>query len=125
MSVVSWRRMASDLTDQVRELQKERDELLAEVERLTKARKRHAKLEREAVLAYGKMSKRAEAAEAKVLQLGIEKAEAARAAERERRCDECESREGSSHYCLLWTINTPDEHYCRDWTARDSGGGAS
>ncbi len=84
MSVVSWRRMASDLTDQVRELQKERDELLAEVERLTKARKRHAKLEREAVLAYGKMSKRAEAAEAKVLQLGIEKAEAARAAERDR-----------------------------------------
>ena len=36
MSVVSWRRMASDLTDQVRELQKERDELLAEVERLTR-----------------------------------------------------------------------------------------
>ena len=35
-----------------------------------------------------------------------------------RRCDECDSREGQSHYCLLWTINTPDSHYCADWQDR-------
>ncbi|MEN6426078.1 MAG: hypothetical protein ABFE13_11985 [Phycisphaerales bacterium] len=33
-----------------------------------------------------------------------------------RRCDSCDGREGRSHYCLIWTINTPDAHYCKDWT---------
>lgn len=50
---------------------------------------------------------RAEQAEAEVERL------------KNRRCDECDCREGSSHYCLLWAVNTPDEHYCRDWTARE------
>ena len=35
-----------------------------------------------------------------------------------RRCDECNSREGQSHYCLLWSVNTPDHHSCSDWEAR-------
>ena len=47
-----------------------------------------------------------------------EAAEAEAAALKGLRCDECDSREGQSHYCLLWSINTPDAHYCADWTAR-------
>jgi hypothetical protein len=35
--------------------------------------------------------------------------------EKEHRCSNCSAREGSSHYCLLWTINTPDDHHCCDW----------
>ena len=40
-----------------------------------------------------------------------------------RRCDECDSREGQSHYCLLLSINTGDAFYCDFWTARAEEGG--
>ena len=42
-----------------------------------------------------------------------------------RRCDECDSREGQSHYCLLLSINTGDAFYCDFWTARAEEGGES
>ena len=29
-------------------------------------------------------------------------------------CAGCDCREGSSHYCSLWSISTPDDHYCAD-----------
>jgi len=35
-----------------------------------------------------------------------------------RRCADCDSREGQSHYCLLLSINTGDAFYCDFWTAR-------
>jgi hypothetical protein len=47
-----------------------------------------------------------------------EQAEAELAALKGRRCDECDSREGQSHYCLLLSINTGDAFYCDFWTAR-------
>jgi len=51
------------------------------------------------------------------------KAEAELAALKGRRCDECDSREGQSHYCLLLSINTGDAFYCDFWTARAEEGG--
>lgn len=100
-----------ELRELTRELEKER-----ETSRLRLHYQQEAERERDERLTLE---------ESATLARKVDEAEASLAAERERRCDECESREGSSHYCLLWTINTPDEHYCRDWTARDSGGGAS
>ena len=87
MSVVSWHRIADDLTKQVRELQADLAACKVEIAALK------------------------------------EYLEAARGERDGRRCDECDSREGASHYCLLWTIHTPDEHYCRDWTPRPTEGG--
>jgi hypothetical protein len=49
--------------------------------------------------------------------------EAELAALKGRRCDECDSREGQSHYCLLLSINTGDAFYCDFWTARAEEGG--
>jgi len=52
----------------------------------------------------------------------IAELEAELAALKGRRCDECDSREGQSHYCLLLSINTGDAFYCDFWTARDEEG---
>jgi len=49
----------------------------------------------------------------------VERLEAELAALKARRCDECDSREGQSHYCLLWSINTPDAHACNEWATRE------
>ena len=53
----------------------------------------------------------------------IQQAEADLAVLKGRRCDECDSREGQSHYCLLLSINTGDAFYCDFWTARAEEGG--